>query len=59
MPTAIIVGDSDPLTPAALSEEIAASIPGARLTIAKDCGHVITLERPEVVNAALAAWLDA
>ena len=59
VPTAIIVGDTDPLTPAALSEEMAAMIPGATLTIAPDCGHVITLERPEVVNAALLAWLDA
>lgn len=59
VPTTIIVGDSDPLTPAVLSEEMAAAIPGATLTIAPDCGHVITLERPEVVNAALVAWLKA
>lgn len=57
VPTTIIVGDADPLTPMALSEEMAALIPHARLTIAPDCGHVITLERPEVVNAALSNWL--
>lgn len=57
VPTAIIVGDADPLTPMALSEEMAAMIPDARLTIAPDCGHVITHERPEVVNAALGTWL--
>ena len=59
VPTAIIVGDADPLTPAALSEEMAAAIQGAKLTLAPECGHVITLERPEVVNAALLEWLDA
>lgn len=57
VPTAIMVGDADPLTPMALSEEMAALIPGARLSIAQDCGHVITHERPEMVNAALADWL--
>lgn len=57
VPTTIVVGDADPLTPMALSEEMAAAIPGATLTIAADCGHVITLERPEVVNKALDAWL--
>lgn len=57
VPTVIVVGDTDPLTPAALSEEMAAAIPGAKLVIAPTCGHVITLERPEVVNAALVAWL--
>ena len=58
VPTSIMVGDADPLTPMALSEEMAALIPGARLSIARDCGHVITHERPEMVNAALADWLD-
>ncbi len=57
VPTTIVVGDADPLTPVSLSEEMASAIPGATLTIAADCGHVITLERPEVVNTALEAWL--
>jgi len=59
VPTVVIVGDLDPLTPMMLSEEMAEMIPGAKLVIAPDCGHVITLERPEVVNAALAEWLEA
>lgn len=57
VPTVIVVGDADPLTPAALSEEMAAAIPGATLAIAPTCGHVVTLERPEVVNEALVGWL--
>ncbi len=59
VPTTIVVGDADPLTPMALSEEMAAAIPGATLTIAPECGHVITLERPEVVNGALVRWLES
>lgn len=58
VPTVIVVGDTDPLTPQALSEEMAAAIPGAKLVIAPECGHVITLERPEVVNSALVQWLQ-
>lgn len=59
VPTVIVVGDADPLTPAALSEEMAAAISRAKLVVAPECGHVITLERPEVVNAALMEWLAA
>lgn len=57
VPTTVIVGDMDPLTPLTLSEEMAAAIPGATLVVAPECGHVITLERPEVVNGALVEWL--
>jgi pimeloyl-ACP methyl ester carboxylesterase len=52
-PTLVLVGDGDELTPPALSEEIATAIPGARLVIVPECGHLSTLERPEAVNKAL------
>ena len=54
-----LVGREDALTPVELSQEIAAGIPGARLEIVPDCGHLSTLERPEAVNRALRAWLTA
>jgi pimeloyl-ACP methyl ester carboxylesterase len=53
IPTLVLVGDSDPLTPPFLSEEIAAAIPGARLVIVQQCGHGSTLEQPEIVNRCL------
>ena len=58
-PTLVLVGDGDELTPPALAEEIAAGIPGARLEVVPDCGHLSTIERPNQVNAALGAWLTA
>jgi pimeloyl-ACP methyl ester carboxylesterase len=58
-PTLVIVGREDVLTPPALSEEIVAGIPGAKLEIIPDCGHLSTLERPEAVNRLLRAWLTA
>jgi pimeloyl-ACP methyl ester carboxylesterase len=58
-PTLVLVGDADIATPPELNKEIAAGIPGAKLTIVPDCGHLSTLEQPEAVNAALAEWLGA
>jgi pimeloyl-ACP methyl ester carboxylesterase len=58
-PTLVLVGRQDALTPVALHEEIAAGIPGSRLVVIEDSGHLTTLERPEPVNAALEEWLAA
>jgi pimeloyl-ACP methyl ester carboxylesterase len=57
-PTLVLVGDGDELTPPPLSEEIAAGIPGSRLVVVPDCGHLSTLEQPEAVNEALVEWLE-
>ena len=40
-----------------MAQEIAAGIPGAKLEIIPDCGHLSTLERPEAVNRAMRTWL--
>jgi pimeloyl-ACP methyl ester carboxylesterase len=59
VPTLVLVGDKDALTPPDRSEEMAAAIPGARLVVVLKCGHASTLEQPETVNAALVEWLAA
>jgi pimeloyl-ACP methyl ester carboxylesterase len=59
VPTLVLVGREDVLTPPEMSQEIASAIPGARLEIVPDCGHLSTMERPEAVNRALRAWLAA
>jgi pimeloyl-ACP methyl ester carboxylesterase len=56
-PTLVLVGREDALTPVDLAREIAAGIPGAKLKIVPDCGHLSTLERPAAVNRALRQWL--
>src|ERR1700691_4144628 len=58
-PTLVLVGDADQLTPPERAQEIAAAIPGARLVVVPDSGHLSTLEQPEWVNAALLEWLGA
>jgi len=57
VPTVIIAGRQDLLTPTEMQEEMAGAIQGARLLIVEDCGHLAPLERPETVTAALRTWL--
>ncbi len=59
VPTLVLVGDRDPLTPPIRAREMADALPDAQLVIVPDCGHASTLEQPDAVNAALLDWLDA
>jgi pimeloyl-ACP methyl ester carboxylesterase len=56
-PTLVLTGREDAWAPPAQHEAIAARIPGARLVVVDDCGHMGTMERPEALTAALAEWL--
>jgi pimeloyl-ACP methyl ester carboxylesterase len=56
-PVLVMCGDSDQLTPPECSHEIATLVPHAQLQMVPDCGHMLTMERPEVVNPALLRWL--
>lgn len=58
VPTLVIVGEEDQVTPPQASEFLANSIAGASLVKIPDAGHLINLERPEAFNAALTAFLD-
>ncbi|MEE2716076.1 MAG: alpha/beta fold hydrolase [SAR324 cluster bacterium] len=57
VPTLVLCGREDILTPLELHEEMAASIPDATLTVLEHCGHLSTLEQPGAVNRALRDWL--
>jgi pimeloyl-ACP methyl ester carboxylesterase len=57
VPTLIVVGDADELTPPEQAREMAGLIPAAALAVVPRCGHLSTLEQPQTVNAALATWL--
>jgi pimeloyl-ACP methyl ester carboxylesterase len=57
-PTLILVGANDTLTPPALSRDMQRAISGAELVTLDDAGHLSSLERPDVFNAALARFLD-
>lgn len=57
-PTLVLVGRQDQITPPDRAEEMAEAIPGARLAVIEECGHLSALEQPAAVGAALAGWLD-
>lgn len=57
VPSLVVVGEGDRLTPPELSAEIVAGIPDARLATIRDAGHMSLVEQPEAVNAVLAEWL--
>jgi pimeloyl-ACP methyl ester carboxylesterase len=56
-PVLVLCGESDQLTPPERSRELAAAIPGAALALLPRCGHMLTMEQPEAVNARLLDWL--
>jgi pimeloyl-ACP methyl ester carboxylesterase len=56
VPTAVVVGDSDKITPPEAAKEMAEGIAGATLTIIERAGHLAVLEQPEAVNGAIVAW---
>lgn len=58
-PTLVMCGDSDQLTPPENSQEIARLVPGAQLMMVPRCGHMLTMEKPGIVNARLVEWLVA
>jgi len=58
VPTLVMVGERDSVAPRALSEEIAAGIPGARFVELAAAGHVANADAPEAFNAELRAFLD-
>lgn len=59
VPTLIVVGKEDTLTPPAQSEKMAAGIPGAKLVQLDGAGHMTNLEQPQAFNDALRAFLAA
>jgi pimeloyl-ACP methyl ester carboxylesterase len=56
-PTLILVGSEDAVTPPVVSEHMQRGIAGAELAVVPGSGHLSNLERPEVFNAAVAAFL--
>jgi pimeloyl-ACP methyl ester carboxylesterase len=53
VPTLVLVGEQDALTPPADSQAMADAIPGARLVTVAGAGHLTPMERPGAVAAAL------
>ena len=57
-PTLVLAGRQDQIMPVEVLKELADGIPGARLTVIEDCGHMAAIEQPARVLAAFVEWLD-
>jgi pimeloyl-ACP methyl ester carboxylesterase len=57
VPTLILAGREDAITPVPDSERMHAGINGSRLVIIENAGHVSNVEQPEQFNQALADFL--
>jgi len=58
VPTLIIVGAEDAITPVADSEKMNQAIAGSRLVVLENAGHVSNLERTEEFNEAVLDFLS-
>lgn len=57
LPTAIIWGTEDTWIPVDRAHRLAELVPGAELTLVEGAGHLIHLDAPEALTAALVGWL--
>ncbi len=58
LPTLVLCGRTDEVTPLALSQEAAALIPGAKLVVLEKAGHWTPLEQPDAVADELGVLLE-
>jgi 3-oxoadipate enol-lactonase len=57
VPTLVVCGDEDSLTPVEEAEALQRGIPGSRLALIPQAGHLSNLENPAAFNGALQAFL--
>ncbi|MEJ2502505.1 MAG: alpha/beta fold hydrolase [Gemmatimonadota bacterium] len=59
VPTLVVVGDEDGITPPDEARDMTDAIPGARMATIEHAGHLAPLEQPEAFNRILAGFLEA
>ena len=57
VPTLVVCGDQDRITPPALSTSLTRMIPGAHYAPIEGAGHLSNLERPEAFNTIVGAFI--
>jgi 3-oxoadipate enol-lactonase len=57
LPSLVVVGEEDRLTPPALSQAMADLIPDSRIIVIPGAGHLTPMERPGAVTAAMTEFL--
>lgn len=59
VPTLVVNGDEDRLTPLKYGEFLATAVPGAVLKIMRGAGHAAMLEKPNEVNNVIASFIQS
>lgn len=57
-PTLIVHGRQDGFFSSKVHEQIRDQIPYSKLTIIEECGHMLSIERPEAITALLRLWIQ-
>jgi 3-oxoadipate enol-lactonase len=58
VPTLVLVGEEDQITPPPLSEELHQIISGSELVLIPAAGHLANIERPQAFNSAIESFLS-
>jgi pimeloyl-ACP methyl ester carboxylesterase len=58
VPTLILVGEEDAVTPPQVSEAMHERIAGSEIVVIRGAGHLSNLEQPAAFNDALARFLS-
>ena len=58
VPTLLVYGDVDPLTPPEVGRHMAEVIENSKFVLIEDSGHMANIERPEPFNQAVLAFLN-
>ncbi len=59
VPTLVLVGSDDVITPPAVAKSLAEAIPGAQLEVIPDAGHMAPYENPSVANGVILRFLQS
>jgi pimeloyl-ACP methyl ester carboxylesterase len=59
IPTLVVCGAQDKMTPPAMSEYLRDNIPGAKLSLISEAGHFAMLENPEEFNTVITGFVNS
>jgi len=59
VPTLVLVGEEDVITPPAEVQALADAIPNARLEVVPEAGHMAPFENAAVANAVILRFLES
>jgi pimeloyl-ACP methyl ester carboxylesterase len=59
VPTLVVCGEDDKMTPPALSEFLRDAIPGAKMAPIPGAGHFVMMENPEAFNQAVSDFVES